>query len=592
MSGEQRGGSRIERILLLLALAGLAAALAIGEFARRRDASETAAATKALSEEIAAVRAEAQAALSAVIAPETVASASASVYLIVVNGSARGTAFVIDRDKGMLATAAHTADSLKLEEGDKVFILNRASHKPIPVKGKRLHAGYGAFRLLVEEYQPIRKNSSIYAPLAAPVRDLAFDAGLITVDPIDSETGQNRLGPNLKIAAEEKLVALAPGSPIAVIGYPYDTLDDGLTPDAAISRVDRGVISAMIAPLDTAADAEDPVVANLIIHRLSTAGGSSGSPVIDAEGDVIGIHTHGIESKSGNADGAAQRADVIYDLLSRSRETSRLADIFQPAWKRRLSYWARADEALPWSFYKEYAEPDEEPPPMVGDIDFSAPAPFVKRISMLTFGEAAREHRVEALDVVAEPLASPETAAPEGTAPAEPAAPQPSSFLIKEQGQFAEAWFEIDRSLETVLFAYDYSLRSRGASCRITAYWRARGDARLNVQRARASFELHFAPSGVGSEGYHVVFRRASGCDAHSAKFMVGEISWEPPAKLAQAPFEGAGPVAEAPASGPVGRFINSAEASLAKVFNCLGRDAEAEQCAEPEFVELETVEQ
>lgn len=586
MSGEQRGGSRIERILLLLALVVLAGALAFSEIARFREARLNRAATEALALDIASIRAEAHAALSAVIAPETVAIANASVYLVVVNGSARGTAFVIDREHGVLATAGHVADALKIDKGDKVVILNRAGYKPIPVTGKRLHAGFGAFRVLVEEYQPIRKNSSIYAPLAAPVRDLAFDAGLLMVNPIDPETGKNRLGPDLKIAPEEKLLALMPGSPIAVIGFPYDTLDDGMTPDAGISRAEHGIISAMIAPLDTAAEDQDPVLANLIIHRLSTAGGSSGSPVINADGEVIGIHTHGIESRSGNADGAAQRADVLYDLLAKDREAARLADVFKPAWTRRLAYWARGDDALPYSFYKEYAEPGEEPPPLVGDVDFSAAPPFAKTISMLKFADAQSEYRVEAPD------AATPSAVADAPAAGEPEA-QPSSFLIKEKGEYAAAWFTVDRNQEAVLFAYDYSLRSRGAACRLTAYWRARGDSRLNVQRSRASFELHFPANGGSREEYQVVFRREAGCDPHSASFMTGEISWPSPgARIAEAVLREGGSIGENPPSGPVGRFINSAEASLAKVFNCsFGKGGEQEKCIEPEYIELEGVE-
>ncbi len=143
---------------------------------------------------------------------------------------------------------------------------------------------------------------------------------------------------------------------------------------------------------------------------------------------------------------------------------------------------------------------------------------------------------------------------------------------------------------EVVLFAYDYSLRSRGASCRITAYWRQKGDPRLNVQRGRASFELHFPANSAANEEYQVVFRREAGCDPHSSNFMAGEISWQPPgAQIAAAVLRDGGAIGQTAEAGPVGRFINSAEASLAKVFTCsFGKENEQEECIEPEFIELE----
>lgn len=564
MSESGPGGSRFERPVMLAIAAALAGALALSEISRRQDQKAIEAVAQSALDSATAARAEARAALAAVIAPETLANASASVYLIIVDGIPRGTAFVIDRDKGLLATAGHTADSLPLgKDGESVVILNRATRAPIPVIGRKIHSGYGAFRRVVEAYQPIRKSSSIYDPQAAPIRDLAFDAALIRVDPIDPSTKQNRLGPNLPLAPEEKLLQLGPGSPIAVIGYPYDTLDDGITQEAAISRAERGVVSAMIAPLDSAAEIENPVVANLIIHRLSTAGGSSGSPLLNADGEIIGLHTHGVESASSNGDGAAQRADVLYDLLSDERESARLEDVFVPAWTKTLAHWARADEVLPWSFFREYRYPGAKPEPLVGSIDYAARPPFKKSISQMSFGASVEAFRVEAPDAA--------TSDTDG-----------SSFLIREKGQFAVEWFKVDRTHSHVLFAYDYSMRQRNAACRITSYMRKKGDARLTVVRNRASFEQYLPAEPQGQvEEYQVVYRRDAQCDPVSPAFFSGDVSWQKsPGAMASASGQSS--------SGNLAKIAQVAHSTLNKALTCTFKPGDNPDCLAPEYVELD----
>lgn len=560
-----RAAARFERPVLIAAVALLAFGVVTGEAVRREEWRETRKIAASALEAASAARSEARAALAAIIAPDTLARASTSVYLILVNGTPRGTAFVVDRKNGLLATAAHTAEGLPIgRPGDTVVILNRSTRTPIPVVGRKIHGGYGAFRAVIEDYQPIRKSSSIYDPQAAPIRDLAFDAALLRVNPIDRATGDNRLGPDLPLAPESKLLALGPGSPIAVIGYPYDTLDSGLTPDAAISRAERGVVSAMIAPLDSAAEVENPGLANLIIHRLSTAGGSSGSPLINADGEVVGLHTHGVESTSSNGDSAAQRADVLHDLLSDTREQERVAEIFVPAWRRTLSYWARASDVLPWSFYKEYAVPSEKPAPSVGSIDYVAKTPFARVVAKSEFGAGVDAFAVDAEDV----------------GPGKKA--RTARFVIREPGEFAAAWVSVDRSRNTVLFAYDYSMRQRNAACRITTYWRKRGETRLAVARARASFEqfIPTLPDG-GVEAYQIVHKRDVGCDPTNRSFFTGSIAWGAPAEAMVAAAQGGQSVA-------LLRMAQAAHVTFNKAFTCTFQSDGDEGCAAPEYVALD----
>ncbi|WP_411820105.1 trypsin-like peptidase domain-containing protein [Hyphococcus formosus] len=580
MPKHQSGNIIIRMLIALAVVSGVIAVWAI-ETARYSEIRRLRERTNVLEQDVRTAQEKADAALSAVIEPETLAKAQNSVYLIVVNGAARGTAFVIDRERGILAAAAHTATSLPLDEEDAtVTILNRGSRKALNVQSVRLHAGFGAFRELVEDHQPMRGNSTIYSPHTVPLRDLAFDAALITVDPIDPETGENMLGPDLKIADEDALLKLEAGAPIAVIGYPFDTLDDGFASDAAIARVERGVIAAMTPPLDSVEENRDPVIANLIIHRLATAGGNSGSPLLNAAGEVIGIHTHGIVSPASNGDGAAQRAEVLYDLLDRDREETRLQETFFPSWKRILGHWSRAEEVMPWSFYMEYARPDEKPAPLVRTVTPIDPLPFDRVVERLNFEAETESRFVEASDITGQ---SSQSELVNGITRKE------AGFMIKHPGQFAEIWRTVDRSRDHVIFAFDYSLRSTRGFCPLTGYYRKKGETRLRVMKSRASFELYLPASENVIEDYQIILRRRPKCDPLSDEFFVGSVSW--PLKIQDA----AQSVAFAPRmpistiEGDKDGLLNHLGGSIHAFIKCRKPGGhKLEECQEPEFIELE----
>lgn len=503
----------MDRFLLGIILLGLTLFVAWSEVSRQHAQEEAAQRDEVMAAEIEAVRNEARAAFTSLIPQSVVAQTNQSVYAIVAKNRLYGTAFVIDRENGLLGTAAHVGEALPFdEEGAQIVVLNRFNGAPLPALSIRNHAGYGTFRTLIEAYQPIRPQTPILNPQVLPLRDLAFDAAVLKVDPVDPVTGENRLGPDLPIADEEALLSLAAGAPIGVIGFPYDTLDDTFRADSATSRVDRGVISAMIAPLDNASARGDPEVANLIIHRLSTAGGNSGSPIIDASGAVIGIHTHGVESLSGNADGAAQRADVLRDLMEEGRDAQRLEDVFIPAWRRLLGFWAPADVVLPWSFYLERTDKDGAEDLLVADFADPSDKPFALSQLDLSFGPTQKQFTAEADDL----------SAPDG---------ERVIFEINEEGEFSRTTIEVDRSQNNVVYAFDYSLRRQLGFCRLAAYWRRGGETELTSMRPRPSVEI-FLPALDGGpvETVDIIFRRRAECDPPSNAFKASVISWEGPA--------------------------------------------------------------
>ena len=524
------------RAFLWIVLAALVVGLGLSEFSRQREAQEARARDASLARDIADIQTEVKAAYTSLIPQDVVLTADQSVYAIVVGNRLLGTAFVVDREKGLLATAAHVAAALPFDDEDAIItIRNRSNAAALRVTDRQTHAGYGAFRALIEEFQPVRPNTPVLTPQILPLRDLAFDVGLLKVDPVDPATGENVLGANLPIADEEALLLLSAGAPIAVIGFPYDTLNDTFASDAVTSRVDRGVISAMIAPLDNANRISNAEIANLIIHRLSTAGGNSGSPIINSSGAVIGIHSHGIESTSGNADGAAQRADMLIDMLIDGRDEARLSELFLPAWRETLEFWRSAKDVLPWSFYLERADRDGAADILVSDLNSENEPPFSQNRTDLTFGEAQKTYLALATDLLPSALRAEQTPTSRSAAGAIASGAQDDGalgFKIEREGEYARATFVVDRSQENIIYAFDYTLRRSLGFCFLTTYWRKVGEPELRVQERRPTTEIYLPKRESGGiEEYGLVFHRKAKCDPASSAFVANIVSWdgEPP---------------------------------------------------------------
>ncbi|MEM9170873.1 MAG: serine protease [Pseudomonadota bacterium] len=538
-------------MVLGVAAAALATGLAVSEWARFDQAKTARAREEALRADLSLTRDQADAALSAVIPADVVADADASVYLVMVDGTPAGTAFVVNRERGLLATAAHVVAGVKYDDAARpVEVLNQFSGKRLKVAAGRAHVGFGAFRRAVEAHQPLRGDRPLTRPVAVGVEETPFDVAVLVVDPRDPQTGANILGPALPIAADADLEAMKPGDPIAVLGFPADRVGSGQLPFSADSRAERGVVAALVAPVDTADRPRDPEIANLIIHRMATAGGSSGSPLLNAKGEVVGVHTHGHAGPGSNGDGLAQRADVVRDLLEPLREDTRLATLFRPAWRERLAAWPKAADVLPWSLFMAQTAPETAEKTLFDDLAADAEPPFEAFSEEAYFSAATKEYLVLAPDLPNDPAARNRRVSGAVTAGTRPA------FEIRRSGQYYERWFKADPAKHVTIYAFDYAVNRQAGYCRVDGYWRRKGEEALQLVRGRGAFRLHLAPAAEEPADVQVVFRRAADCDPVSRTFTVGALAWAPDEPASAEPDHGAaGDAIAAAATAPRAAF-------------------------------------
>src|SRR5579863_4085982 len=256
---------------------------------------------------------------------------------------ADGTAWVIAPD--LLATNAHISALCSefsnddknlaacddLPPGEKLLVRSPGPDgKVYEVIGHSFHPGYVAFPRFVLSRDPTIATTGGPSQVGSD----GYDVGLLKIN------AQLPADLPLQVASKEELMALKPGTPLASAGYPSEQIfnSDVLTV-AATPQIHYGNISALT---DSLFLPTDPAHNFLIQHSIPMTGGSSGSPVVNVSGHVVGLLNSANfgPAAQGWARGApsgaeinyAQRADFVADLLAGNADS-----VFQSD----MNYWTR-----------------------------------------------------------------------------------------------------------------------------------------------------------------------------------------------------------------------------------------------------------
>jgi S1-C subfamily serine protease len=257
---------------------------------------------------------------SAVMLPDTIQRAERSVYLVV-GSNFTATAFLVDSKCGIFATNAHVADGVA-ESRDPVYVKQANTGKTFEIGSVKIHPARALFTKLVDEYGPFLDPSTVELQ-ALPV-PLAYDAALLYAKGITCEApGELASLPDLKIASRESLVALKAGDPIALIGFQgHGTTTKDVEWLTVSPRIEVGHVRAIGSYIPTPAGdaAGSQRLKQMVLHTLSTTHGTSGSPMINHEGQVIAVNqgaaSTGDEEDERVLERIGHRADIIAELMS------------------------------------------------------------------------------------------------------------------------------------------------------------------------------------------------------------------------------------------------------------------------------------
>ena len=202
------------------------------------------------------------------------------VVIMAEEGSSRpvGTAWAVAPNT--FGTNSHITEAVEpvLAEGGAVFVvINKNPNLRFRVTKTVTHPKY---------YSNAKAQAGEPPPLNADgkVQQVgAYDVGLLIVDG----------DPPVKftLASQKKLESLDAGYRVAFLGFPMESLAGGnIDAHYPVATMQSGIITSVTDAW--MADAA-PAQCILIHHNLPSAGGASGSPVFDVDGEVVGLHSAG-----------------------------------------------------------------------------------------------------------------------------------------------------------------------------------------------------------------------------------------------------------------------------------------------------------
>lgn len=212
----------------------------------------------------------------------------AAVYLVAkVEGGkdvGKATAWAFGPDK--LATNAHVTSQIDVGKDDWVLI--GPNGERIPIKSVDTHPGYSKFKSYLD-----RIGGAVGSEFKRLDVINEYDVGIIhPAEPLPVDSAGKTA--TLEVASQDDLKNLVPGAPVAAVGFPIEGMTATMVVTNAPATLHFGNISSLTDVFMCRASPEHSL---LIQHTVPVTGGMSGSPLVDANGKVVGVVSGGTTAK-------------------------------------------------------------------------------------------------------------------------------------------------------------------------------------------------------------------------------------------------------------------------------------------------------